>query len=136
MAFSFNAEQPCMLASLLLAGVVACSGPSACCTDNYPVTHALLYGAVRDSAGHPAPGVLVRAGDALGVVTDDAGRYRLATVLHGLTPGMRTIPVVAYRTDPVRGLVDSSRVEAMVPFFKAEPPQDSVRVDFVTSWVP
>lgn len=119
-----------------LAALSACSDTSACCVDDYPPAYALLYGTVRGASGQPAAGVLVRAGDGTGVVTDGTGRYRLSTLLHGMGTGTLSIDVAAYRTDAARGLVDSTRVRASVPFFAGQPPPDSTRVDLVVGWAP
>lgn len=125
-----------IITAVSLAGVAGCSDTPTCCIDNYPPTYALVYGAVRGASGQPAASVLVRAGDAVGVVTDSAGRFRLPTLLHGFGPVTLPVPVTAYRTDASRHLIDSSRVTASIPFFATEPPRDSARVDLVVPWVP
>jgi hypothetical protein len=110
-----------------------CSEPS-CCIDNYPASYALLYGTVRLASQAPATNTLVRAGDGAGVRTDSAGRYRLPTTMHGISARTWPLAVQVFRSDSQGRLVDSSTVEAQVPFFSTQPPRDSVQVNLVTPW--
>jgi hypothetical protein len=125
-----------LLTAIAFCVSVGCSDAPTCCLDNYPPSYALLYGTVRGASGRPAEGVLVQAGEVAGVRTDGGGRYRLPTVVHGVGGATLVWPVKAYRTDPSRGLVDSSSVSASIPFFASDPPRDSARVDLVAPWVP
>ena len=95
-----------------------------------------FIGAVVGAVIVLAINIPVRAGEAVGVRTDSAGRYRLPTLVHGMSATTLTLPVTAYRTDPSRGLVDSSRVSASILFFATKPPRDSTRVDLVVPWLP
>ena len=120
-------------ATLALAIAVSCSEPT-CCIDNYPASYALIYGTVRLASQAPATSTLVRAGDGLGVRTDADGHYRLLATSH-VPARTATIPVTVLRSDAQGRLVDSSAVQALVPFFATKPPRDSVQVDVFVPWV-
>ena len=120
-------------AALIMIAASGCSEPS-CCIDNYPATYALLYGTVRLASQAPAPNTLVRAGDGVRVRTDSEGRYRLPATIHGFSARTWPLVVHVYRSDSQGRLIDSSTVEAQVPFFSDRPPRDSVHVDVVAPW--
>lgn len=121
------------IAAALIVAAGGCSEPS-CCIDDYPASYALLYGTVRLASQAPASNTLVRAGDGSGVRTDAAGRYRLPTTMHGVSARTSLLAVQVFRSDAQGRLVDSSAVQAQVPFFSTQPPRDSVQVNIITPW--